>query len=198
MRIVIDGNVGSGKSTAINALVWKLGAKVHPEPVERWASLLRRFYKNPSEASMDLQIRVLMDLSSIEDVDGEVHVIERSPDSSIKVFAKIARTKGWITHAQFDSLDFTRESIGWSADAFIFIDTPPKTCFERISKRSIGSDASIEPKDYEYLEEISSRYETMISELSCPVLRIDGSASAEHVLQEVVDAIKKFAKGHDL
>jgi thymidylate kinase len=139
-----------------------------------------------------------MDLSSVEDRDDEVHIVERSPDSSIKVFGKIARSKGWITRSQFDSLEFTREAIGWSADAFVFIDTPPKTCFERISKRSHGSDASVEPKDYEYLEEISSRYERMISELRCPVVRIDGTASSETVLGEVVNAIKKLARDHDL
>lgn len=43
MRIAVDGNIGSGKSTAIAGLAWKLrdDVVVHPEPVRAVDLLLR-------------------------------------------------------------------------------------------------------------------------------------------------------------
>jgi deoxyadenosine/deoxycytidine kinase len=196
MRIVVEGNIGSGKSTVIRGIKWKLGVVVHPEPVERWVELLRRYYADPASAAMDLQVRVLLDLASVRDDDGSVHVVERSPDASVEVFGEITKKNGWISDAQLETLRATKRAFGWTADAVVFVDAPVETCFERVKARSIsrsGNGAETEPGDATYLEEVASGYETMLANLTCPVVRVDGTDSAEIVLENVVAAIRKIA-----
>lgn len=192
MRVSLEGNIGSGKSTAMRGLPWVFGdVVVHPEPVERWKDLLERFYADPTSATMDLQLRVLLDLSSVED-DGRFHVVERSPDTSVEVFGEIVASKGWISDSQLEALRSIRSSVGWKADAIVFVDSPPALCFDRIQERKMSAEARAEPGDFEYLEEVSSRYEKMLSRAECPVFRVDGSKSKTEVLEEVVRVLREL------
>lgn len=194
MRISVEGNIGSGKSTVMRALVWKLGVKTHLEPVEKWTKLLERFYDNPKEASMDLQVRVMLDFASIVDSDDEVHIVERSPSASLHVFGSISRDKEWISDSQWETLDFMKKTVGWDADAVIFVDTPPELCAERITKRS-GDNHPTEPKDLIYIQEVASKYAEMIEKTECEVVVIDGTKSAEDVLSDVVSSIRRLVGG---
>ena len=54
VRLVVEGNIGSGKTTVMNALADK-GYSCYPEPVESWEGLLIKASQNPETYSVDLQ-----------------------------------------------------------------------------------------------------------------------------------------------
>ena len=56
MKIVIDGNIGAGKTTQLS-LLKRLGARVFKEPIEEWP--LKEFYANPKKGIFPLQMAVL-------------------------------------------------------------------------------------------------------------------------------------------
>lgn len=188
MRIAIDGNMGSGKSTVIAALAETLGgASVHPEPVEKWKPLLEKFYADPRSASMDLQMRVLLDFADIRD-DGCLRIVERSPATARNVFGALAHVKGWINETQWGAYKEFDDLIGWTPDAVIFIDTPVDECARRILQRSPPGSAH-EPTDVEYLKDVSLRYDVLLKFSGVPVIRVDGTKSPAEVLAGVTDAI---------
>lgn len=197
MRIAIDGVIGSGKSTAIKSLVWKLGGggagvQVHPEPVGRWKHLLEAFYEDPSSVAMDLQMRVLLDFSKVGDGDGRVHVVERSPATTHHVFGALAHQKGWLTDEQWATFKEFDALIGWAPDAIVYIDTPVDECMRRVRERSAGG-GTHEPGDAEYLRDMASKYECLLKFTKEPVVRINGAQPPEVVLQAVADAVARLA-----
>jgi deoxyadenosine/deoxycytidine kinase len=188
MRIAIDGNMGSGKSTVIAGLAGMLGdATVHPEPVEKWRPLLEKFYADPRSASMDLQMRVLLDFSYIGD-DGGLHVVERSPATAKNVFGTLAHVKGWLSETQWGAYKEFDDLVGWTPDAIVFIDTSVDECARRILQRSPPGSAH-EPTDIEYLKDVALRYDVLLKFVGVPVVRVDGTKSPGEVLAEVVGAI---------
>ena len=187
MRVCIEGNIGSGKSTVIKSLAWRLpNAKIHPEPVGEWAPLLERFYKDPAGTSMELQLRVLLDFHKIPP-DDVVRIVERSPLTCHHVFGTMAYQKGWLTDAQWATFKSSSELLGWVPDVIIFVDTPTDVCVERIERRARGY---AEPPDRDYFEDVRSKYETLLKFTGAPVVRVDGRAPAGQVLESVLNAIR--------
>ena len=58
LLICVDGTISSGKSTLIRNLGEK-GFEIYPEPLEKWAPQLRKFYANPRKEFVNLQTVVL-------------------------------------------------------------------------------------------------------------------------------------------
>ena len=56
MKIVIDGNIGVGKSTQLR-LLEQVGYKVYREPIDDWS--LELFYKDQSRWAFLLQMQIL-------------------------------------------------------------------------------------------------------------------------------------------
>lgn len=87
MFAIVEGNIGSGKSTFLDFLqLGTLGKiKVVKEPVEKWSNyagfnLLEAFYKNPAEYALKLQIVVtltFLDLLQSCNDPNIVYVFER-------------------------------------------------------------------------------------------------------------------------
>lgn len=160
--------------------------------VEKWKRLLEKFYEDPPSASMDLQMRVLLDFAAIAD-DGRVHVVERSPATARDVFGSLARIKGWLTETQWETYKEIDDLIGWRPDAIVYIDTPAEECARRISGRSAGG-AAHEP-DAAYVRELALKYEVLLKFAGVPVVRVDGSKSPDEVLAAVAGAIEDLRQG---
>ena len=187
MRICIEGNIGSGKSTVIESLAWKLpGAKIHPEPTGAWGPLLERFYKDPASVAMELQLRVLLDFNKIPS-DDVVRIVERSPLTCHHVFGAMAYQRGWLTDAQWATFKSSSALLGWEPDAIVFVDTPTDACVDRIDRRARGY---AEPPEPEYFEDVRSKYETLLKFTGVPVVRVDGRAPPGEVLESVLSAIR--------
>ena len=81
MKVVIDGNIGSGKTTQLD-LLEKKGWKVRREPIETWP--LELFYSDKSRWALVLQLRILQTLRPVDTKD--IVVYERCLLSTRHVF----------------------------------------------------------------------------------------------------------------
>ena len=91
MHIVIDGNIGSGKTTQLE-LLEQNGWSVKREPLDEWP--LDLFYKDMSRWALLLQMKILQTLRPVRD---GVTVYERCLLSTRHVFWEYLRSKKLIT-----------------------------------------------------------------------------------------------------
>ena len=176
MRIVIDGNIGSGKYTQLG-LLEQAGFKVKREPIEKWP--LDLFYNDPERWGLTFQLIVLYTLTPTEDF---IH--ERCSLTSKEVF--------WNLMKKSEHEDYVYnkcyETHGWEPDLYIFLDTHPIDCYSHILKRDQEGDTMV---TLDYLRQLQKRYEVLWNKLSCPKFRIDGSQSVEKIHKDLVNILKK-------
>ena len=82
-RVVIDGNIASGKSTQFDMLA-KQGYSVLSERIYDWP--LELFYSDPKRWALLLQFAIL---KSFHTHKNDFKIFERSPESSRDVFWKM-------------------------------------------------------------------------------------------------------------
>jgi thymidylate kinase len=173
MRIAIEGNIASGKSTQVKLLEGVL------EPHQEWP--LNLFYGNPERWSLLMQLSVLKSFINVP----ENSIVERSPESSLKVFWKIAPK----TDDEDKLFKFYNRHLGWVPDLIVYIRTPPNVCFERIRTRKQTGDIQITK---EYLETIHKAYEEYVSESNVPVIIVDGTLPVGDMNSIIIDAGSRF------
>lgn len=178
MRITIDGNIGSGKTTQIRLLQEK-GISVHPEPIHEWP--LTTFYSDKKRWAF------LMQMSVLSGFEAHADVYERSPDSSLHVFWKYMVDHDYVTYEENKICRNMYSIYGWKPDVFVYIDTPPSICNERVSKRFQDGDSGVYK---EYLEELDVYYKKYI-ELHPRVFVIDGTKTPEEIHKEIISIIKE-------
>lgn len=163
--ISIEGNIGVGKSTFLDNLeesIRSTGTKKWVflrEPVHIWEeirdpsgkSILATFYEDPIKYSFAFQVMAystrVQELRRIlrENPDCYGVVCERSLDTDRRIFAKMLHADGsmepmlYDIYKMFSSLNHDE----FSLDGIIFLDATPKTCIDRIAKRSRNGESGI-------------------------------------------------------
>jgi deoxyadenosine/deoxycytidine kinase len=185
--ICVEGNIGSGKSTALEAVrAARPDLVVVPEPVDEWGDLLDAFYANPSEWGFCFNLRVLASFArNRPTVDDAVY--ERSPSACRHVFGQILYNDGHMTPRAWDLFKGFADDLGWEPDAYIYVHTPVDTCFERIQQR--GRDCEARGISKEYLARIEFQYENMVRFTLTPVVRVDGTLPPHEIAQRIVDQL---------
>ena len=178
MRVVIDGNIASGKSTQFDML--SKDYKVLSERIYDWP--LELFYKDPSRWAFLLQFSILKSFCShSKDFD----IFERSPESSREVFWKMLITDGTVTKEEDDVYKYFWELNGWSPDVYIYIFTPPEICFERLQSRHQEGDSHI---TLEYLQKVSNYYIDYIRKKNNLHI-IDGTLPPDKINKKIRDIL---------
>lgn len=179
LRVVIDGNIGSGKTTQLKMFADE-GFSVRCEPLQDWP--LRDFYENKERWAFLLQMSIL---KSFVEQNDNVIFWERSPESSSDVFWKMLRNKGIGTDEEELVYKFFYKKNAWSPDIHIYIRTDPKICYERISKkRTQDGDSTI---TYEYLKDVHMYYEDYIA-TKPNVIIINGDDDPEKIHDDIRNA----------
>lgn len=174
MKIVIDGNISSGKSTQLELLKYK-GYSVHPERTWEWP--LEEFYKNPQEYALKLQLSILHSMHNKGD-----GIYERSPMSAYHVFWYLQSP----TEQQMKDYSKAHMRLGWEPDVYIYLDKKPDLCFEHIHSRNQVGDTYI---SLEYMEKLHKRYEILWEKVQCPKYRIDGSQSVDTIHNKICEIL---------
>lgn len=175
MKIVIDGNIGAGKTTQLNLLEAK-GFKVHREPIEKWP--LELFFSDPTRWGLTFQLIIL---ETLEPKDG-IH--ERCPRSSRDVF-----WKGLSKHEYENQVyNWAYGHHGWSPDLYIFLDKSPEVCMKHIQTRTQEGDSSI---NMELLTQLDTDYRLMFENLECPKYRLDASNTPESIHENIMSILNE-------
>lgn len=181
--ISIEGNIGSGKSTLLANLekVFEHNTNIVflKEPVDDWesitdengTSMLKLFYSDTKTHAFAFQMmayisRLSIMLSAVKNNPGATIITERCLHTDNQVFAKMLYDSGNIR------LENYKIYLKWF-DTFvtefpikkvIYVNTSPKTCYDRIKRRSRVGENTIM---LEYLTTCHKYHEDMLDKDSC-------------------------------
>lgn len=168
--IIIEGNVGVGKSTFLNYLKNNLDVDVIYEPNQLWQdveghNLLEQFFLDQKRWAYTCQSYILITridqmIAELCDPKQDYCLVERSIYSGRYCFAKVAKEIGWM-----DSLEWSLYKKLWDREvarvkslpsAFIYLQAPAEVCLKRIAMRGRFEE---EPISLDYLKRLEQKYE---------------------------------------
>lgn len=163
MFLIVEGNIGAGKSTFLKLLQTYLPVEVVYEPLEQWQrvggsseNLLEKFYHDTSRWAYTFQsyafiTRILAQEASAKKSSAPVHVLERSVFSDRYCFAQNCYETGLMTALEWK---LYQEWFTWLVEtymtlphAFLYLQANPTTCYERLLKRN-RQEETVVPFDY--------------------------------------------------
>ena len=155
--IVVEGPIGSGKTTLARMLAEKFSTQLLTEKVEE-NPFLARFYDDPKRYALQTQIfflfqraRQIVDISQIDMFSQPITAdffLEKDP-----LFARLNLNdeEYALYHQIFQQLQLESPK----PDLVIYLQTPVSALTERIAERNIKYENNIQP---EYLERLATAY----------------------------------------
>ena len=186
MRIVIDGNIGSGKTTQLNLLEQK-GWKVQREPIDEWP--LELFYSDKSRWALLLQLKILQ---TIRPSEGTV-VYERCLLSTRHVFWEYLLQNRLVREEEDDVYRRQYRKDAWYPDVYIFLSKEPETAYRHIQTRCQAGDSEI---SLEYLKDLDVLYKELLLKIPCAHYIIDANKSPEEIHSEILSLLTLDGKVH--
>ena len=181
-KIVLEGNIGSGKSTILNELSIPINKQF--EPVEKF-TLLESYYKDPFRYANDLQVQVADVHLEVENALTQPTVFERTIETSIHIFSSMAYDDKMISESQFENLQVKLKESA-PVFAFIYIDVDLDNCMERISRRGRPGEENIKKA---YLGKLKSKMDILFEKYyntGIPCLRINNATGhLNHAVKEI-------------
>lgn len=197
MKISIEGNIGSGKSSVLSRLCKETRIPVFLEPVDDWKDWLSEFYANPSRWGMSFNINVLMSFNQWKNNEF-LSLYERSPVSNRYVFSKLQYDQGRMNKLELELFEKVYDKLAWTPDVVIYIRTNPETSMERMKKRARQCEDEV-PLDY--LQAVHQKYEDIfntteylartytVSDKKCKIIIVDGNRTHDEVYADVLKCI---------
>jgi deoxyadenosine/deoxycytidine kinase len=184
MKIVIDGTIGSGKTTQLD-LLEKAGWDVKREPISEWP--LDLFYRDPSRWAFLMHMAVLRSLKPSERT---VH--ERCPLSTAHVFWQYVVDKKLVTPEENELFMKYYDEIGWQPDVYILITKKPEMAWEHIQKRGQAGDSGV---TLEYLKELQEYYSKMVTRIPCKMLVVNGNRDPSVIHKQILEYLETVVNG---
>jgi deoxyadenosine/deoxycytidine kinase len=175
--IVVEGNIGAGKSTLAQEISDSLGIPFYPELKDEATNWwLSKFYADMSRYAFALQMHFLNErFRKIKDIfsTDAGGVLDRSIYGD-KIFADVLREDGHMTHMEHNEYVNLLSNMLEHANRphlLVFLHCSVDTAMERIKKRDRTYESSI-PRDY--LAKLHDRYEQWYMNYSAsPKIYID-------------------------
>lgn len=213
MFIVVEGNIGAGKSTFLKLLQKFLPINIVHEPLDQWQrvggsseNLLEKFYHDTSRWAYTFQsyafiTRILAQEAAAKKGDAVVHVLERSVFSDRYCFAQNCFENGLMTALEWK---LYQEWFSWLVEtymqmphAFVYLQAEPSICYERLIKRNRQEEAVV---PLEYIKQLHQKHENWLIKkedvasylINTPVLVLPCDNDFEHTTQEQQMHIEKI------
>lgn len=184
VRISIEGNIGSGKSTVVQCINESGLCRAQPEPVDQWREWIKALYGDLPRWAASFCVNALVSFSSARGVH------ERSPEASYEVFAKNHALRGHMLEMELAMVERVFRGCGWKSDVVIYLRASPETCARRIARRNRGGEVVAR----EYLEGIHDAHEQWVQRMTSEGRRVhvvDANRDIVAVSREVVRIIAK-------
>jgi thymidine kinase len=190
MKIVIEGNIGGGKSTVLNLISQRTRLPIFLEPVDtEWKDGLSLFYDDNSRWGFTFNLKVLMTYHQWRNNSFKA-VYERCPLSSKCVFSQLQYENKLMTKFENDLYQQYYDSLAWEPEVVIYIRTPPEVCYERMNSRARECESNV---PLSYLQQVHQKYEELCDDIihnkKQKLYVVDGIQSSEHVYEQVMNII---------
>lgn len=190
--ILIEGNIGCGKSTFLQHFEARKNVKILKEPIELWEdfngyNLLQLNYEQRKQYQFYFQ--TLVHLSRIEQLNTEhqkITLMERSVYSGYEIFAKLYQAE--MFDLEFKLLEYMLTLCNTNGtlfhntkpDLIVYIQTTPEKCYERMMKRNRVSEQTV---SLQFLKRVHEAHEKWLNssnlDVPCPVIIVDGNNDIE-------------------
>jgi len=185
MHIVIDANIGAGKTTLIRQLQNLYKSFVYmPENVGEWMSegWLGLYYSDIGKYASSFQMRVLLSHLEMRLSRDDLNVTERCAYSNVYIFSQMLLEEGKLNKLEVNlhkkMLEVTNAQ---KPDLLIYLKTSPEVAYERLCKRSRDGEINI---TRDYLEKLGDVYERNVGKVAKKVIVIDADRGEEDVLED--------------
>ncbi|XP_039954751.1 deoxynucleoside kinase isoform X2 [Bactrocera tryoni] len=166
--VLIEGNIGSGKTTFIKHFQ-KFEDKIcaMTEPVEKWRNfkgynLLELMYIDPDRWAMPFQSYVMLTMLErhTKPTDKPIKILERSLYSAKYCFVENLHKCGLIHNGMYEILkewySYVEDITHIQADLIVYLRTTPEVVYERIRKRARSEEACV---PLEYIKQLHELHE---------------------------------------
>jgi deoxyadenosine/deoxycytidine kinase len=205
---IIEGNIGSGKSTILKLLEVSHNVEVIQEPVDMWLNikddnnknLLEHFYSDMDRYSYMFQTMVFK--TRIQSLEKEqispFRFSERSIWTDRFVFGKMCLEDNKMNSIESSCYKFwfewLEEKFKPKPDGIIYIKCSPEKCLERISQRGRNEENKI---PIEYLNKLNVYHDEWFDNWKeTPLLVIDNNEDNNWV--EILKKINNFTKYNEI
>jgi deoxyadenosine/deoxycytidine kinase len=215
-NVMVEGNVGAGKSTFLRIIGQALHVPVVYEPHEKWQTinasenLLDAFYKDPHRWAYTFQsyafVTRVMEQERAERLNHEkpIQLFERSVYSDRYCFAQNCFETGLMSSLEWsiytEWFDWLVQTYVHKPAGFIYLRTDPQVCYARMVKRNRVEETAV---SLDYIERLHQKHEDWLVHKKgvapylqkTPVLVLNGNADFEHNKEEqkkYSTAIKDF------
>jgi len=183
----VDGNIGAGKSTALNELK-RRGYVVFEEDVTDWLPLLTLFYGDQKRWSFTLQMKVLYSLcdqySRIKKIQSPIVFVERGP-RACEMFTRNSKDFEFINEHEYNLFQTYYELMNpWKPDVTFMLTTNIDECLDRISLRARMGETTI---DRLYLENLEKIYSDILNEKT--TIAINGHQSSVDIVDDILSKL---------
>lgn len=197
-RIIVEGNIGSGKTTFLKIFSKSSASLLHPpliipEPINLWrnvggVNIFQLLADDPKRWSFTFQSYVQLTMVKIHEMEPEesnFKVMERSLYSARYCFVENLKRNGILDDAECFILDQWFEASLPSApvDLIIYLRSDPNIVYKRIQERGRPEESGIK---LEYLQTLHELHEEWLIEkkfpLPAPVLTIDANIPFEKIV----------------
>ena len=204
---IIEGNIGSGKSTILKLLQLAQNVEVIQEPVDMWLdikdndnkNLLQHFYSDMDRYSYMFQTMVFKTrLQSLEKTQVEpFRFSERSIWTDRFVFGKMCLEDNKMNSIESSCYKFwfewLEEKFKPKPDGIIYIKCSPEKCLERIGNRGRDEENKI---PIEYLDKLNLYHDEWFKNWKeTPLLIIDNEEDNNYL--SILDKINAFTGYND-
>ncbi len=218
---IVEGNIGSGKSTFLRLVGERLPMQVVYEPHTKWQdvgageNLLERFYNDTPRWAYTFQsyafITRIMEQQkySLESPDTP-QIVERSVYSDRYCFAKNCFEMGTMSPLEWqlyqDWFAWLVENYAPRPTGFIYLQTDPEVCFSRLKKRARHEEVAV---PLSYLESLHKKHEAWLIKKEgvaahikdVPVLVLSCNDDFEHDMsyfEHHLDAVASFVQKNQI
>lgn len=175
--VLIEGNIGSGKTTFLKHFEKFDDVCLLTEPVEKWrncggVNLLELLYKEPYRWAMPFQSYVTLTMLNMhtQETDKSVKLIERSLFSARYCFVENMLKREILHPGMYHVLQEWYNHLVTStqirADLIVYLRTTPETVFERMRKRARSEESCV---PLQYLQELHELHENWLINGQYPV-----------------------------
>ena len=214
--IVIEGNIGAGKSTLVSLIKKHLDVHVIYEPHDQWQSvggsnenILEKFYADTPRWAYTFQsyafvTRVRAQKQAMQQSSSRMYIVERSVYSDRYCFAKNCFELGYMNSLEWklyqEWFSWLVENYTQRPQGFIYLRTTPNTCYKRLKKRDRKEEVDV---SLDYLQSLHDKHECWLIEkqdvqgilTDVPVLTLDVDQEFESnnkIQQELMQRVGSF------
>lgn len=214
MIIVVEGNIGAGKSVLCKLLCSELSVcsknvEYVEEPLDLWTdmngqNILKLFYQNKDRWAFTFQVNAMHTMfnNSLKAIrlseEGKLVIMERSVFSSTEIFAKVL-SENIFSPAEIVTFNNCKSVIPntfqtYTNKILIYVKTKPDVCLKRIEQRSRKEE--IDNLSIDYLKQLDKAHEENIYTQKDykQIFEIEGTSYSINRIDTQKDGFKSLVK----